>query len=132
LDVGTQWSADGQWWWDGQKWHTAASLRRPDVTVQEVAPSPFLLTFGAFACLGLALLTYVLLPTHLLALAPVTSIIAINVGHATRKMLPKTAVRDRTVAAVGIALSALPLALIMLGIIVIEFLVGFSIIFGHQ
>jgi hypothetical protein len=63
---------------------------------------------------------------------PVTSIIAINVGHATRKTLPKTAVRDRRVAEVGIALAALPLALIMLGIIVIEFLVGFSIIFGHQ
>jgi hypothetical protein len=130
--VGTQWSADGQWWWDGQKWHTAASLRRPGASVQDVPLSPSLLTFGAFTCLGLALLSYLLLLTQLIALAPVTWIIAINIGHATRKSLPKTAARDRRAAGAGIVLAALPLALIVVGIFLIEFLAGFAIIFGHN
>ena len=83
------------------------------------------------ACLGLALLSYVLLPTPFILAVPITSIFAINVGLAALKSLPKTSMRDRWMAGIGIILAILPLALIILGIIAIMLLVGYAMVFGN-
>ena len=130
--MGTQWSADGQWWWDGQNWIAAAQLRRPGASLPDAAPSPSLLTFGAFACLGLALSSYVILLTPLIILTPVTSIVSIAIGRAARHSLPKTARRDRAVAGVGIILAVLPLALIILGIVLLQLMLAYVMITGNH
>jgi hypothetical protein len=130
--MSTQWSADGQWWWNGQEWVAAARLRRPGASVPDVAPSALLLTFGAFACLGLALSSYLILLTSLLMLAPVPSIISISVGRAVRHSLPKTARRDRAVAGIGIILAALPLAVVILGVMVLQLIIAYVIITGNH
>jgi hypothetical protein len=130
--MSTQWSADGQWWWNGQEWVAAARLRRPGASVPDVPVSPSLLTFGAFACLGLALSSYLILLTHLLMLAPVPSIISISVGRAVRHSLPKTARRDRAVAGIGIILAALPLAVVILGVMVLQLIIAYVIITGNH
>jgi hypothetical protein len=115
-----QFSEDRQWWWTGTNWVPAASV-----------PSPSLLTGAALASVGLALLSYVLLPTPLLLAVPVTSIFAISVGLAARKSLPKTSKRDRWIAGIGIVLAILPLALIILGIIALMVLLGYVTVFGN-
>ena len=128
----TQWSADGQWWWDGQKWVAAAQLRRPGASVPEAVPSRSLLTFGAFASLGLALSSYVILVTPLAVVVPVTSIVSISIGRAVRQYLPKTARRDRGIAGLGMILAALPLALIILAIVVLQLVLGYMIVTGKH
>jgi hypothetical protein len=130
--MGTQWSADGQWWWNGQEWVAAARLRRPGASVPDAAPSPSLLTFGAFACLALALSSYVILLTPLAILVPFTSIISIAIGQAARHSLPKTGRRDRVVAAIGIVVAALPLALIILAIMVLQLMIAYVMITGNH
>jgi hydrogenase/urease accessory protein HupE len=115
-----QFSEDRQWWWTGTNWVPAASV-----------PSPSLLTAAALACLGLALLSYVLLPTPLLLAVPITSIFAINVGLAALKSLPKTSMRDRWIAGIGVVLAILPLALIILGIIGLMLFMGYVMVFGN-
>jgi hypothetical protein len=116
-----QFSADRQWWWTGTSWVPAASV-----------PSPSLLTGGAMACLGLALLSYVLLPTPLILAVPITSIFAISVGRAALNSLPKTATRDRWIAGIGILLAIVPLALIILGIIALMLFLGYTMVTGNH
>jgi hypothetical protein len=116
-----QFSEDRQWWWTGTSWVPAASV-----------PSPSLLSGGAMACLGLALLSYVLLPTPLLIAVPFTSIIAINIGRAALNSLPKTSPRDRWIAGIGIILAILPLALIILGIIALMLFMGYTMVTGNH
>src|SRR4030081_245424 len=99
--MSTQWSADGQWWWNGQEWVAAARLRRPGASVPDAAGSPSLLTFAAFALLRLALSSSLLVPPPLAILVPFTSIISISIGRAARHSLPKTARRDRGIAGLG-------------------------------
>ena len=130
--MGTQWSADGQWWWDGQNWIAAAQLRRPSASLPGAAPSPSLLTFGAFACLGLALSSYLILLTPLIILTPVPSIASIAIGRAARHSLAKTARRDRAVAGIGIILAVLPLALIILGIVLLQLMLAYVMITGNH
>jgi hypothetical protein len=84
------------------------------------------------ACLGLALLSYVLLPTPLILAVPITSIFAINVGRAALSSLPKTATRDRWIAGVGILLAIVPLALIILGIIALMLFMGYTMVTGNH
>ena len=129
--VATQWSADGQWWWDGQEWHPAAQMRRQTLS-SEPAPSPSLLTFGALACLGLALSSYLVLLSPFAIMAPVTSIISIAVGRAARHTLPKTAKRDRAIAMVGMVVAAIPLAVVIVGIIVLQLVLGYMIVTGKH
>jgi hypothetical protein len=130
--MSTQWSADGQWWWNGQEWVAAARLRRPGASVPDAAVSPSLLTFAAFACLGLALSSYAILPTPLAILVPVTSIISIGIGRGARHSLPKTARRDRAVAGIGIIVAALPLAVFMLGIMALQVMIVYVMITGNH
>ena len=127
--MGIQWSADGQWWWDGQKWQ-AVSQFHPQAASSNAAPSRSLLTFGAFACLGLALSAYLLLPTFVLT--PVASILSISIGRAVRHSLPKTARRDRRIAGLGMILAALPLAVIILGIIAIQLIFAYMFVTGKH
>ena len=128
----TQWSADGNWWWDGQKWIAADQLRRPGAAAPAVAPpSRALLRFAAFASLGLALCSYVMLPSRLLGAAPPTAIIAIAVGRAARHSLPKTELLDRRIAGIGIILAILPLALVIAGIMILQVLIGYMMITGQ-
>jgi hypothetical protein len=115
-----QYSEDRRWWWDGTRWLPVS------------APARRLLTAGAFASLGLALASYVLLATHFAVLAPVTSILAIAAARAARHSLPATSKRDRRVAAIGMALAILPLALIILVIMVIQVVIGYSIVTGRH
>ena len=133
--MSTKWSADGQWWWDGQQWLPARLLRRQP-TSSDAPPSPSpprsLLTFGAAACLGLALVSYLMLPTPLLVFVPVTSIISIAIGRAARHSLPHTAKRDRAIALVGIILAALPLGLVIIGIVLLQLVLGFSMFSGNH
>jgi hypothetical protein len=130
--MGTKWSADGQWWWDGQKWLAAAQLRRPGASVLDIPPERSLLTLGAFACLGLALSSYVILLTPLVVLTPVTSIISIAIGRAAHHSLPKTAMRDRWIAGIGMLLAALPLAVIIFGIVALQLLIAYVMITGNH
>jgi hypothetical protein len=116
-----QFSADRQWWWTGTGWVPATSV-----------PSPSLLTASAFACLGLAILSYVLLPTPFLLAVPVTSIFAIAVGRAALHSLPKTSTRDRWIAGIGILFAIVPLALIILGIVALMLLIGYVMVTGHN
>jgi hypothetical protein len=116
-----QLSEDRQWWWTGTSWVPAASV-----------PSPSLLTGAAFACLGLALVSDVLLPTPFLLVVPVTSIIAINFGRGALNSLPKTSTRDRRIAVIGIILAILPLALVILGIIALMLFVGYVMVTGNH
>jgi hypothetical protein len=130
--MSTQWSADGQWWWNGQEWVAAARLRRPGASVPDAAVSPSLLTFAAFACLGLALSSYLLVPTPLAILVPFTSIISISIGRAARHSLPKTARRDRGIAGLGVILAAMPLALIILAVMVLQLMFAYVMITGNH
>jgi hypothetical protein len=116
-----QFSEDRQWWWTGTSWVPAASVS-----------SPSLLTTSAWASLGLALLSYVLLPTPFLLVVPVTSIFAINIGRAALNSLPKTSTRDRRIAGIGIILAILPLALIILGIIALMLFMGYVMVTGNH
>jgi len=132
----TKWSRDGQWWWDGQRWIAAAALRRPVATLPPPAPdalpapSPQLLTFGALACLGLALASYPLLFSHWALFGPPAEIIAIAIGRAARHSLPKTAMRDRGIAGLGMILAGLPLALIIIGILAIQLILLVVLVTG--
>jgi hypothetical protein len=116
-----QFSADRQWWWNGTSWVPAASV-----------PSPSLLTAAAFGCLGLAIVSYVLVPTPFLIAVPITCILAIAVGRAALHSLPKTSTRDRWTAGIGIVLAILPLALIILGIIALQLLIGYMMLTGNH
>ena len=116
-----QFSADRQWWWTGTGWVPSASV-----------PSASLLTAAAFGCLGLAIVSYVLLLTPFLIAVPITCILAINIGIAARHSLPKTSKRDRRIAGIGMIAAILPLALIILGICVLMMLLGYMIVTGHN
>ena len=130
--MSTQWSADGQWWWNGQEWVAAARLRRPGASVPDAPVSPSLLTFAAFACLGLALSSYAILPTPLAILVPFTSGISIAIGRAARHSLPKTARRDRALAGIGIIVAALPMAVFILGIMALQVMIVYVMITGNH
>jgi hypothetical protein len=130
--MATQWSADGQWWWDGQRWIAAAQLRRPGASVPAPAPSRSLLTLGAFACLGLALSSYVVLSTPWFVFAPFTAGISIAVGRAVRHSLPKAERRDRAIADIGILLAVLPLAVVILGVFALQLILGYFIVTGNH
>jgi hypothetical protein len=130
--MSTQWSADGQWWWNGQEWIAAARLRRPGASVPDAALSPSLLTFAAFACLGLALSSYAILLTPLGVLVPFTSFISIAIGRAARHSLPKTARRDRALAGIGIIVAALLLAVFILGIMALQVMIVYVMITGNH
>jgi hypothetical protein len=114
-------SEDRQWWWNGTSWVPAASV-----------PSRSLLNAAAFACLGLAVLSYVLIPTPFLLIVPITSIFAINCGRAALHSLPKTATRDRLIVRIGIGIAILPLALVILGIIALQLLLGYTMVTGNH
>jgi hypothetical protein len=95
-------------------------------------PSASLLTAAAFGCLGLAIVSYVLLPTPFLLVVPITCILAIAVGRAALHSLPKTSSRDRWIAGIGIIAAILPLALIILGISVLTLFLGYVMVTGHH
>lgn len=97
-----------------------------------LTPSRSWVTFGAFASLGLALASYVILTTHWILLAPPASIIAIALGRGARRSLPSSATRDRRVALAGMILAVLPLGLIMLGMVAFTLLIGYSIVTGNH
>jgi hypothetical protein len=95
-------------------------------------PSASLLTAAAFGCLGLAIVSYVLLPTPFLIAVPVTSILAINIGRAALHSLPKTSSRDRWIAGIGIIAASLPLALIILGICALTLVLLYVMVTGNH
>jgi hypothetical protein len=115
-----QYSADRQWWWTGTSWVPAASV-----------PSPSLLTVAALACVGLALLSYVLLLTPFLLFVPITCIFATAVGRAALHSLPKTSTL-RLIVGIGIILAILPLALIVLGISALMLFLGYMTLTGNH
>ena len=73
-----------------------------------------------------------MLPTPLLIFVPVTSIVSIAIGRAARHSLPYTAKRDRAIALVGIILAALPLGLVIIGIVLLQLVLGFSMFSGNH
>lgn len=78
------------------------------------------------------MVSYVLLPTPFLIAVPITCILAINVGLAALRSLPKTSSRDRWIAGIGIVAATLPLALIILGIIVLMLVAGYAMVTGNH
>jgi hypothetical protein len=95
-------------------------------------PSASLLRAAAFGCLGLAIVSYVLLATPFLIAVPITCILAIAVGRAALHSLPKTSSRDRWIAGIGIIAAILPLALIILGITVLTLILGYVMVTGNH